>query len=244
MAHSVHTCCQSRDVHCLGESGHFHIIVTHSDTLKRWTAVSRRPWGDHPLGRVWPLFLVNISSSCWRDSSLAGVRFDGAGYKQRRFPGLHFTESIRGHGRQGGYIQSSLFETLRSGVIIGYSDARCCYRQLGRWVLECPLQFVMGTDGLWVHSIVNRQANLVSLTHTHRHTHTHARLDLSKSVKVSYIKCNVKSIYIPLSIKYIHLKMHCVVSDAACNLQSNSWPNSSNSCVPENWNIQAPQNYT
>lgn len=60
MAHSVHTCCQSRDLHCLGESGHFHIIVTHSDTLKRWTAVSRQPWGDHPLGWVGPLFSQHL----------------------------------------------------------------------------------------------------------------------------------------------------------------------------------------
>lgn len=48
MAHSVHTCCQSKAAHCFGESGHFHIIVTHSDTLKRWTAASQQPPGGPP----------------------------------------------------------------------------------------------------------------------------------------------------------------------------------------------------
>lgn len=31
-----------------GCSGHFHVIVTHSDTFKRWTAVSRQPWRGPP----------------------------------------------------------------------------------------------------------------------------------------------------------------------------------------------------
>lgn len=37
-----------KNVHCFNESGHFHIIVTQSDTLKRWTAVSRQRQEDHP----------------------------------------------------------------------------------------------------------------------------------------------------------------------------------------------------
>jgi len=47
------------------------------------------------------------------------------------------------------YLRSSRFKTRRSGVIIGYSDARCCCRQSDRCELECPLQSLMGTYSPW-----------------------------------------------------------------------------------------------
>lgn len=52
-----------------------HIIVTHLDTLNRWTAVPQQPQGDHPLGRVW--FLGIFSSFTHSHSVLRKVKVKG-----------------------------------------------------------------------------------------------------------------------------------------------------------------------
>lgn len=155
MTYSVHTCCQSRDVHCSGESGHFHIIVTHSDTLKRWTAVSRQPWGGGgpPTWKSLVTFCQHLF--ILRKSDSVSLRFNWMlqekkiKNQQKWFDVLHFHRiSLRSWKTGPGYISAPVFKTLWSGVIIGCGDALCCYRQLSR--RERLLQSLMGTDSLWV----------------------------------------------------------------------------------------------
>lgn len=118
-----------------GHSGHFHVIVTHSDTLKRWTAAPRQPRGDHPLGSLVTfgqyLFILRFRwgcvGCCVRNISRNHVPF-------------HW---LNPRPWKGGYIGPCRLKSLWSCVIVGCSDARCCYSQMGRWELECPLQSLL-----------------------------------------------------------------------------------------------------
>lgn len=124
-------------------SGHFRVIVTHSDTLKEMDCSGPGgPRGDHPLRHSRGHYLFAPSKATfkrcrqklrWRQMLCFAAQTFFSTPLHRINPRLG----------EGGYFGRHRLKLLRSGVIVGYGDARCCYRQLGRSAPRCPLQFVL-----------------------------------------------------------------------------------------------------
>lgn len=125
-----------------GGSGRFHIIAAHSDTLTEVDcSVPRQPRRDHPPSRRLFILLGLGLVALW----LAAP----GGNLHKRLAGLLFPPN------QYELLESWVATvpvkkektkqnpTHWSGVIIGHSDAQCCYRQMG--ALQRRLQCLTGT---------------------------------------------------------------------------------------------------
>lgn len=117
-------------------SGHFRVIVTHSDTLKEMDCSGPGgPRGDHPLRHSRGHYLSTPFKGDFQALPSKSCVGGKCCVLLRRlfffFPPLHF-HRINPRLGEGGYFGRHRLKLLRPGVIVGCGDARCCYRQMGR----------------------------------------------------------------------------------------------------------------
>lgn len=118
-------------------SGHFRVIVTHSDTLKEMDCSGPGgPRGDHPLRHSRGHYLAAPSKGrlfkrCRQNRCVGGKCCVCCNGVFSLFFVLFFSSFHRINPRlgEGGYFGRHRLKSLGSGVIVGCGDARCCYGQ-------------------------------------------------------------------------------------------------------------------